>query len=77
MSATNPNMGKHTEIAKPGSPVAKGVIWFMIVDTSTLILGEKSKDLMVTCYVCLSLYESSDAKWRMELSENTSLALYI
>jgi type VI secretion system protein VasJ len=45
------------EIAKLESVDAVPVNWGEVVDIGTRLLGEKSKDLLVACYVCHGLYD--------------------
>ena len=45
------------EIAKLESVNADPVNWADVVETGTSVLREKSKDLLVACYVCHGLYE--------------------
>jgi len=45
------------EIAKLESVDAVPVNWNEVVDIGTRLLGQKSKDLLVACYVCHGLYD--------------------
>jgi len=46
-----------TEINKLQSVHQEQVAWDSVIDTGAAILGEKSKDLTVACYLCLGLFE--------------------
>ena len=46
-----------TEVNKLHSVHQEQVAWDVVINTGTAILGEKSKDLTVACYLCLGLFE--------------------
>ena len=47
------------EIDKLSSPTASGSIdWGKVAELARKILGEESKDLLVSCYLCLALFET-------------------
>ncbi|RKZ38371.1 MAG: hypothetical protein DRR00_34300, partial [Candidatus Parabeggiatoa sp. nov. 3] len=50
------------EIDKMGGLQADSIEWHKVIDTSTLILREKSKDFKAVCYLCFALFKRENYK---------------